>query len=80
MNWKRYAVVMLLFNLAGLLLLYAFLRLQQFLPLNPQGLPAVSPDLSFNTADQFLDQHQLAKLQRRDHDELFYPDAGAGSP
>ena len=46
MNWKHYAVVMLLFNLAGLLLLYAFLRLQGFLPLNPQGLPSVSPDLS----------------------------------
>ncbi len=53
MNWKRYAVVMLLFNLAGLLLVYAFLRLQSVLPLNPQGLPAVSPDLSFNTAVSF---------------------------
>lgn len=53
MTWKRYAVVMLLFNLAGLLLLYAFLRLQSFLPLNPQGLPAVSPGLSFNTAVSF---------------------------
>jgi K+-transporting ATPase ATPase A chain len=53
MNWKHYAVVMLLFNLAALLLLYAFLRLQSFLPLNPQGLSAVSPDLSFNTAISF---------------------------
>jgi potassium-transporting ATPase potassium-binding subunit len=53
MSWKRYAAVMLLFNLAGLLLLYGFLRLQSFLPLNPQGLPAVSPDLSFNTAISF---------------------------
>ena len=53
MNWKRYAVVMLLFNLAGLLLVYAFLRLQAFLPLNPQGLSGVSPDLSFNTAVSF---------------------------
>ncbi len=53
MNWKRYAAVMLLFNLAGLLLVYAFLRFQSWLPLNPQGLPAVSPDLSFNTAASF---------------------------
>jgi potassium-transporting ATPase potassium-binding subunit len=53
MTWKRYAVVMLLFNLAGLLLVYAFLRLQSFLPLNPQGLSGVSPDLSFNTAVSF---------------------------
>jgi potassium-transporting ATPase potassium-binding subunit len=54
MTWRRYAVVMLLFNLAGLLLLYALLRLQSFLPLNPQGLPSVSPDLSFNTAISFV--------------------------
>jgi potassium-transporting ATPase potassium-binding subunit len=53
MNWKHYAAVMLLFNLAGLLLVYAFLRLQPFLPWNPQDLPAVSPDLSFNTAVSF---------------------------
>jgi K+-transporting ATPase ATPase A chain len=53
MSWKRYAVIMLLFNLAALFLLYAFLRLQQFLPLNPQGLPGVSPDLAFNTAISF---------------------------
>jgi K+-transporting ATPase ATPase A chain len=53
MSWKRYVVVMLLFNLAGLLLVYAFLRLQAFLPLNPQGLSGVSPDLSFNTAVSF---------------------------
>jgi potassium-transporting ATPase potassium-binding subunit len=53
MSWKHYAVVMLLFNLAGLLLVYAFLRLQSFLPLNPQELPNVSPDLSFNTAVSF---------------------------
>jgi potassium-transporting ATPase potassium-binding subunit len=53
MNWKTYAVVMLLFNLAGLLLLYTILRLQQFLPLNPQHLTTVSPDLSFNTSVSF---------------------------
>jgi len=38
----------------GLLLLYAILRLQAFLPLNPQHLPNVAPDLAFNTAISFV--------------------------
>ncbi|MHB8104757.1 MAG: potassium-transporting ATPase subunit KdpA [Dehalococcoidales bacterium] len=53
MGWKTYAVVMLLFNVAGLLLVYALQRLQSALPLNPQNLGTVSPDLSFNTAVSF---------------------------
>jgi K+-transporting ATPase ATPase A chain len=52
-NWKTYAVTMLLFNFAGLLLLYALQRLQSVLPLNPQNLGAVRPDLAFNTAVSF---------------------------
>jgi len=53
MDWKTYAIAMLLFNAAGLLLLYALQRLQGFLPLNPQGFGAVSSDSSFNTAVSF---------------------------
>lgn len=53
MDWKKYAIVMLVFNLAGLLLIYGLQRLQSALPLNPQDLGAVSPDLSFNTAVSF---------------------------
>lgn len=53
MDWKANAVAMLFFNLAGLLFVYALQRLQQFLPLNPQGFGAVSPDSSFNTAVSF---------------------------
>ena len=53
MGWKAYAVAMLVFNLAGLLTVYALQRLQGVLPLNPQGLGAVSPDSSFNTAVSF---------------------------
>jgi potassium-transporting ATPase potassium-binding subunit len=52
-GWLPYTVAMLLFSALGLLLSYAVMRLQQFLPLNPQGLDAVSPDLSFNTAASF---------------------------
>jgi potassium-transporting ATPase potassium-binding subunit len=52
-NWKQYTFAMLLFSLVGCLFTYAILRLQYFLPLNPQGLAAVTPDCSFNTATSF---------------------------
>src|SRR5262245_6045136 len=52
-HWTAYTAAMLLFNLAGLLLLYAFERLQFYLPHNPQGFTAVAPDLAFNTAVSF---------------------------
>jgi K+-transporting ATPase ATPase A chain len=48
MGWKTYAIAMLLFNAAGMLLVYALQRLQGGLPLNPQGFGAVSADSSFN--------------------------------
>jgi K+-transporting ATPase ATPase A chain len=53
MNWKVYAIAMLLFNVLGLLVVYVLQRLQGFLPLNPQGFGAVSPDSSWNTAVSF---------------------------
>ena len=53
MNWKVYALAMVLFNGLGLIVVYALQRLQGFLPLNPQGFGAVSPDSSWNTAVSF---------------------------
>ena len=53
MTWPEYTISMLLFSLVGMLVLYGLERLQQFLPLNPQGLGAVAPDLAFNTAASF---------------------------
>jgi K+-transporting ATPase ATPase A chain len=53
-GWKAYTAGMLLFSLGGWLLLYALQRLQQLLPFNPQGMSAVSPDSSFNTATSFV--------------------------
>ncbi|HYK24082.1 MAG TPA: potassium-transporting ATPase subunit KdpA, partial [Candidatus Acidoferrum sp.] len=52
-DWKQYTFAMLMFSLVGCLFTYAILRLQNILPLNPQGLAAVSPDCSFNTATSF---------------------------
>ncbi len=53
MDWKKYAMAMLWFNLVGALAVYALQRAQQWLPLNPQDFAAVSPDSSFNTAVSF---------------------------
>ncbi len=46
-------VLLLVFSLAGLLFTYAVLRLQALLPLNPQKLGSLRPDLAFNTAASF---------------------------
>jgi K+-transporting ATPase ATPase A chain len=53
MSWQRYALAMLVFNVAGLLVVYLLQRVQQWLPLNPQGLGAVSADSAMNTAISF---------------------------
>ncbi len=52
-DWTRYAFDALLVNLLGFIAVYALQRLQGVLPLNPQGLGAISPDSSFNTAVSF---------------------------
>ena len=52
-DWKQYTFAMLLFSLVGCVFTYAILRLQYFLPLNPQGLNGMSADLAFNTAVSF---------------------------
>jgi potassium-transporting ATPase potassium-binding subunit len=54
MGWKRYAIALLLFNALGALAVYAFQRMQSWLPLNPQQFANVSPDSSFNTAVSFV--------------------------
>jgi len=53
MDWKRYAIAMLLFNFVGLLVVYLIQRVQGTLPLNPQGFGAVAPDSALNTATSF---------------------------
>ena len=53
-EWLAYTLSMLGFAGGCFVLLYAFMRLQNFLPLNPQGFDAVPPDLAFNTAVSFI--------------------------
>jgi K+-transporting ATPase ATPase A chain len=52
-NWRQYTWAMLLFSVVSCVFTYAILRLQNYLPLNPQHLGALSPDLAFNTAVSF---------------------------
>jgi K+-transporting ATPase ATPase A chain len=53
-TWLGYVMALLAFNAAGFILLYAILRLQQYLPLNPQGFGPLSEHLAFNTAASFV--------------------------
>jgi potassium-transporting ATPase potassium-binding subunit len=52
-GWKQYTFAMLAFSLVGVVFTYTILRLQDVLPWNPQGLPALSHHLAFNTAVSF---------------------------
>ena len=52
-RWTQYAGGVLVFSVVSLLFTYVLLRLQQWFPLNPQGLPNVGTDLAFNTAASF---------------------------
>ena len=53
MRWTRYAMCLLAVNIVGLLVVYLLQRLQNWLPLNPEGFPAVGADSAFNTAVSF---------------------------
>ena len=53
-KWHEYTIAMVVFGGVCMLGLYALLRLQGFLPLNPQGFPGVPPDLAFNIAVSFI--------------------------
>ena len=79
-DWKAYAKSLIIFSLAGWLLLYLILRTQtlwNFTGLNPHALPLghVGRDVQHHVV--VPDQHQLAVLRRRDDDELLQPDGWA---
>jgi K+-transporting ATPase ATPase A chain len=54
MNWSQYAFALLAFNILGALVVYLLQRWQAWLPLNPAGMAAVTPDSAFNTAISFV--------------------------
>src|SRR3989440_2299161 len=53
-HWLTYAVAVLLFSVAGFLILYALQRLQWYLPFNPQDQTGVEQSLAFNTSVSFI--------------------------
>src|SRR5678816_4314856 len=52
-NWKQYAIAAIVFNVAGIVVVYLLQRLQASLPQHPNGLPNVDPRVAFNTAASF---------------------------
>jgi K+-transporting ATPase ATPase A chain len=52
-HWTRYAGGVLVFSVVSILFTYILLRIQKWLPLNPQGLGNVGQDLAFNTSNSF---------------------------
>lgn len=53
-HWTTYSISMILFSLAGFIVLYALQRLQGALPYNPAGMTSLDPYLSFNTSTSFV--------------------------
>ena len=53
-HWLAYTGAVILFHVLGFAVLYAILRLQAVLPLNPADQTAVAPDLAFNTSTSFI--------------------------
>ncbi len=54
MSWKSYAAHMIVFSTVSTLILFALLRFQDILPLNPAGVSNATPDLAFNAAVSFV--------------------------
>ena len=73
-RWTTYAISLLAFSFASVVVLYAQLRLQGHLPFNPDHMKDVGPALSFNTVGQLPHQHELAELRRRVDDEPLHAD------
>jgi K+-transporting ATPase ATPase A chain len=53
-SWRRYTASVLWFSVVSMVFIYLLFRFQKHLPLNPQGLAAVNPWVSFNTAASFM--------------------------
>jgi len=71
MNWKQYAVAMLLFNTVMFVAAFAVLQAQALLPLNPDGKGTLSPSTVFNTAVSFLTNTNLQHYSGEQHLSYF---------
>ena len=75
-SWIDYALAILWFHLVGIAVLYALLRLQSMLPLNPQQFDAVVAGPGAQHRRQLRHQHELAVLRRRSDTRLSGTDGG----
>ena len=80
MDWKVYAVAVLLFSVAGFIFLYLLQRLQGVLPLNPMSMGGGNTRPVSQYGSQLYHQHQLAELRRRDHFKLSDTDGRSYRP
>ena len=80
MDWKEYAVSMLLFSGVSMVVLYLLQRVQGMLPFNPQKLAQGSSRSGLQHRGLVYHQHQLAGLHAGNHHELSDPDGRAGVP
>ena len=74
MGWKAYAVHVMVFTTVTMLALYAILRLQTHLPLNPAAMAEVAPDLAFDTAVSFITNTNWQSYGGEIDDELLFAD------
>ena len=79
-SWAVYASAMLAFSLVGFLSLYAMQRLQNILPLNPQGFDPVPADLAFNTSMSFITNTNWQNYSGETTMSSSHADAGADRP
>ena len=75
MDWRRYAVAVLVVNVIGFAVVYLLQRLQGVLPLEPAGLCGRQPRFVVQHGRELRDEHELAGLRRRIDDELSHADA-----
>lgn len=59
MNWKQYAIALVLTNLVMALLVYLIFRIQEFIGMNPNANKNMEPSLAFNTAISFITNTNL---------------------
>ena len=80
MRWTEYAGALLAFSAVSMLALYVLQRLQGVLPLNPQAFARRRAGSGLQHRGVLYDQHELAVVRRRDHDELSDADGRARVP
>jgi K+-transporting ATPase ATPase A chain len=70
-NWKQYAIALILFNTVMFVFGFVVLSLQEYLPLNPDGMKALAPTTIFNTVTSFLTNTNLQDYSGEQHLSYF---------